>query len=219
MAEEPLSRFDQTDVTRFLRSGAGIWTSADMTKTHDALKQLIEEASARPGGPVAAGLWSVLIGLFLQQASRAALGSPDTKAAPAGRSVGDLMTRDPWTARPDQTLSELVNRLFLARAISFAPVVEDGTLLGYVDIHMVRRIDRENWTSTSVNDVIESVGPDNAVSPALPGDALFARIARTGRRKFLVVLENSLVGVVSLSDVMSDLDVSRQLRQSPPARA
>jgi CBS domain-containing protein len=216
MAEEPLQETDQPDVIRFLRSGANLAANAEAA---DAMNLLIREINQHPTGATTARLWSALIRQFLLQTARAADASPQTTAALTGRTVSDLMTRDTWTAQPDQTLSELVNRLFLARAITFAPVVENDALLGYVDIHMVQRIDRENWTNATVDDVIESVGPDNTVSPDLPGDVLFARITRTGRRKFLVVTGNALVGVVTLADLIAGPGVSRQLRQSPPTRA
>lgn len=216
MAEEPLPATDQADVIRFLRSGANLGANAE---TQNAMNLLIREINHHPTGTTAARLWSALIWQFLLQTAQAPHLPPEANVTPTGRTVGDVMTRAPWTARPDQTLSELVNRLFLAQAITFAPVVENDALLGYVDIHMVQRIDRENWTNATVDDVIESVGPDNTVSPDLRADALFARIARTGRRKFLVVAGTALVGVVTLADLIGGPGVPGQLRQSPPTRA
>jgi CBS domain-containing protein len=219
MADEPLLETDNADVIRFLRSGVGFSTHPDLHETQSAMNLLIRQINAQPTGVAAAGVWSALIRLFLQQTKRATNAIAEPKNALKGRTVGDIMTRDPWTARPDQTLSELVNQLFLAHAITFAPVVEDDVLLGYVDFHMVQRIDRENWTNATVEDVIESVGPDNSVSPNMLDDDLFARIAQTGRRKSLVVFGQTLVGVVTLSDLTSYLGASRQLPQSPTARA
>ena len=59
--------------------------------------------------------------------------------------VADLMTAMPRTVSPRQTLSDLVNQVFLRHAITFAPVVEGADLLGYVDLHLVRMIDRAHW--------------------------------------------------------------------------
>jgi Zn-dependent protease len=159
-------------------------------------------------GVAASGLWPVLIGLFLLATSRATLAQQETAAALDGRTVADLMTRDPWTAGPDQSLAELVNRVFLEHAISFAPVVESGTLVGYVDLQMVRTIDREHWATATVDDVIESVGADNTVSPEMPGLELITRIMKTGRRKYLVTDAARLVGVITLSDLLAFLSVS-----------
>ncbi|SNR84884.1 site-2 protease family protein [Puniceibacterium sediminis] len=162
-------------------------------------------------GTIAAGLWPILIGLFLLATSRAALAQLETKNALDGRAVADLMTRHPRTAHPDQTLSDLVNRVFLEHGISFAPVVENGRLLGYVDLAIVRKIDREHWTTAIVDDVIESVGPENTVSSSMTALDLISLITKTGRRKFLVADKNELVGVITLSDILAHLSVFREV--------
>lgn len=163
-------------------------------------------------GDTAGGLWPVVIGLFLLSTARSFRAEVQLAAALEGRKVADLMSRDPCTTRPDQSLSELVSQVFLDRGVSFVPVVEDGVVLGYVDTHMVRRIDRENWTTTVVDDVIESIANENSVSPDLPGRDLFDRIRQSGRRKFMVVVGTTLVGVVTLSDVVSYLNVAQELQ-------
>lgn len=162
-------------------------------------------------GTMAAGLWPILIGLFVLATSRAALAQLETKSALHGRTVADLMTRAPWTAHPEQTLSDLVNRVFLEHGITFAPVVENGTLLGYVDLQIVRKIDRENWTTTTVDDVIENIGAENTVSPRLQGLDLMSLILKTGKRKFVVAHGTDLIGVITLSDILTHLGVFREV--------
>jgi CBS domain-containing protein len=216
MAEKSHPETGLAEVIRFLRSGA----RPDATgERDDAVNLMIREIQQNPAGAITARLWSALIRQSLLQTILAPRFPQDSDAALAGQTVGDLMSPAPWTARPDQTLSELVNRLFLAHAITFAPVVEDAAVLGYVDLHMVHRINRENWTNATVDDVIESVGPDNKVAPDLPGDELFRHILQTGRRKFLVIDGNALVGVVTLADLVSYPGISRQLQQSPSPRS
>lgn len=162
-------------------------------------------------GTLAAGLWPILIGLFVLTTSRTALMQLETSTALNGRTVAELMTRHPWAAHPDQSLSNLVNRVFLYHGISFVPVVENGTVLGYVDLQLVRKIDRENWTTTTVEDVLECVDPANTVPSRLPGVDLMARMMKTGRRKFVVVDNGRLMGVITLSDVMAYLGVFRDV--------
>ncbi len=161
-------------------------------------------------GPVA-GLWPILVGLFLLAIGRASVRHVEVRHLTEGRVVADLMTRSPVTARPDQSLADVVDHVFLSPGVSFAPVVEKGVLLGFVDLRMVRRIDREHWAATKVEDVIESVSDDYAVAPDLPIQDLIERMARTGQRKFLVIERDRLLGVITLSDVSAYLDVSRQI--------
>lgn len=161
----------------------------------------------------AAGIWPILLGVFLLALGRASYRSVEVSAYLDGRRVSALMTRDAVTADPDQTLAELVNRVFLAHGVSFVPVVENGRVLGYVDMPLVRRIDRENWATTRVDDVVEASAPDNTVSPDLRAGELLAKMSRGGRRKFLVVRDGRLDGIVTLSDVARHLDVSRSVAQ------
>lgn len=163
------------------------------------------------GAGPAAGLWPILVGVFLLAIGRASFQQMEVKHFTEGRVVSDLMTRSPVTARPDQSLADLVDRVFLSPGVSFAPVVEQGTLLGFVDLSMVRRIDREHWAATKVEDVIESVSDDYAVAPDLPVQALIERMSKTGQRKFLVIERGKLLGVITLSDVSAYLSVSRQI--------
>jgi Zn-dependent protease/predicted transcriptional regulator len=163
-------------------------------------------------GDLAGGLWPAVIGLLLVGTARQSRSNAPLAAAPDGRTVADLMTRDPCTVQPDQPLSELVSQVFLDQGISFAPVVENGVVLGYVDTQLVLRIDRENWATTVVDDVIESISDENSVPPDLPGRDLLDRIGRTGRRKFMVVAGTALVGVVTLSDLITYLRVAEDLQ-------
>lgn len=163
-------------------------------------------------GATVSGLWPVLIALFLLATSRATLTQLETKVALDGRTVASLMTQDPWTADPCLSLSELVNRVFLKHSISFAPVVENGTLLGYVDTQIINKIDREHWTTTVVEDVVEPTSPENTVPYDMMALDLIKLIQKTGRRKFLVVGAHGLVGVITLSNMMALMNLSRDIR-------
>jgi Zn-dependent protease len=162
-------------------------------------------------GAVALGLWAILIALFLLAAAGSTLSNLEEKKAFEGRAVSQLMSRDPWTVSPELSLAELVNDVFFKRAVTFAPVVEKGVLLGYVDTQIVRKIDRENWTTTKVNDVVESSSDENTVTYDMPATDLMAKILKTGRRKFLVIDAQGLAGVVSLSDMFAILNVSNEV--------
>ena len=81
-------------------------------------------------------------------------------------------------------------------------------LLGHIDHAMLSGIDRENWSSTKVGDVFAGLDAASSVDPKVPVEDLLKRIAATGRRKFLVVENGTLVGVISLSDLARHLRLS-----------
>ncbi|WP_050929749.1 site-2 protease family protein [Aestuariivita boseongensis] len=168
-------------------------------------------------GFVASGLWQIMIGGFVLLAARASYIQQLAKVAFVHRTVGMLMTRDPVTVSPDITVSDFVNDVVLNKRLTFAPVVEDGVLLGYVDLSLVTGIDRENWSSTRVGDVFVGMNADIMVPPDTPVQDVFATISETGRRKFLVVSDHQLLGVITLSDLTDFLQRADPMAQ-PLAR-
>jgi CBS domain-containing protein len=77
-----------------------------------------------------------------------------------------------------------------------------------MDKAMLTGIERENWTSTQVGDVFAGLEPACSVSPDVAIEDLLRRIEATGQRKFLVVDQRKLLGVISLSDVVRHLRLS-----------
>lgn len=173
------------------------------------------------GGQIG-GMWQILIGLYLLVISRTSYQQLLMKAALKARTVASMMTPAPWTVTPNQTLAEMVNQVMLRHAVSFVPVVEGKALLGYIDIHILKKIDRENWASTQVGDVFEGRAPQNVIAPDMATDDLLHRIGETGRRKFLVAEGDALVGVVSLSDLTAYMTILQQIGRPraprPPGR-
>ncbi|WP_347311953.1 site-2 protease family protein [Defluviimonas sp. SAOS-178_SWC] len=212
------------DGGRVLR--AALWrTSGDLvraTRNASAISQLVAYALIALGlvslfsGNTAGGLWQILIGLFLMSAARGTYQQLLIKSALGNRTVAKMMTENVQLSSPDDTLSGVVNDIMLAHAVSFVPVTEGEHLLGYVDSSLVRRIDRENWDNTHVGDIFIASDTENTLPPDFPADALLQRIAKTGRRKYLVAEKQRFVGVITLTDLLSYLAV---LQEIGPGRA
>ena len=163
------------------------------------------------GGAQISGLWQVVIGLFLMSAARNAYQQQLMTSTMAGQKVSDLMSASVVTTTPDQTLAGFVDDIVLAQRVSFVPMVENGLLLGYLDLETVVRIDRENWPTTRVNDVFIASDDGNTVKPDMPAEDLFERMSQSGRRKYLVAENGRLLGVISISDMISYLALSMQV--------
>ena len=159
-------------------------------------------------GFLVSALWQILIGGFLLAAARSSYQAQLVKVVFAKKSVSDLMQKDPITVHPDVMLSTFVDQVLLLRGLSFVPVVDDGVLLGHIDKTTLAGIDRENWTNTKVGDVFAGLDTGATVAPDMPVEELLKEIAKRRQRKFLVVRENELVGVVSLSDVARHMELS-----------
>jgi predicted transcriptional regulator len=156
-------------------------------------------------GGSTAGLWYILIGFFVLGAARSAYQNQLMQSTFADKTVAAVMIRDPVVVSPEITLSEFVNQVMLKHRVSFAPVVADGVLIGQIDKDVLSAIDRDNWTNTRVGDVFAGLDVAATIPPQMSIPALLQRIAGTGQRKFLVVEDHKLLGVVTLANLVGHL--------------
>ena len=156
-------------------------------------------------------LWLMMIGLFVLSAAKSTYQQQFAKRAFTGKTVGSLIGTKSFTATPDINLSELVNQVMLRHQVSFVPVTEAGKLLGYVDGDVLSRIDRENWPSTQVGDVFVVLDAENSIDRDMTVEALLKRIAETRRRKYLVMNDGNLAGVITLADLTGYLALVDEL--------
>ncbi len=163
------------------------------------------------GGQTASGLWQIFIGGFLLLAARSSYEQQLLNSSLRGKTVQALMTENPVVCSPEMTLAMLVNRIMLLHRCSFVPVVEKGVLLGYVDTDVLRRIDQENWFNTKVDDVFIAADDSNCVAPDMPVQDILNRVTVTGRRKYLVVENRTLLGVITLSDLVGYIGLFQSL--------
>ena len=152
-------------------------------------------------------LWIVIIGFFILASGKGAYEQMRMHKVLAGKTTRQFMTPRVVMIMPDETLAELVDRYILGKRVSFLPVVDQGELLGYVDIDIVRSIDPEFWPQTLVGDVYVAAGPDNTVSPDDSAESVLQRLLQDGRRKFLVASGTHLQGVITLADLVSYLNL------------
>lgn len=151
-------------------------------------------------GAIGIGLWQILIGSFVLLAARAGYENQLARTVLDGRTVADLMYRDPITVGPNLTLSDFVDQVMLHHRVSFVPVVEASVLLGHIDWAVLSGIDQEHWGSTRVGDVFVGLDPASTIPHDFPARDLLAQMSKTGVRKYLVVDDHQLQGVITLSD-------------------
>lgn len=164
-------------------------------------------------GTMTVGIWYILIGFFVLSAARSAYDTQLMKSTFAGKTVRAVMIQDPVVVSPELTLSEFVNRVMLEHRVSFVPVVADGVLIGQIDKDVLSAIDRDNWTSTRVGDVFAGLDVATTIPPQMPIDDLLKLIAQTGTRKFLVVDDHKLLGVVTLANLIGHLHNTHEVNR------
>lgn len=186
------------DVLRATRTAAQSGTFFGYALTFLGLLALIQ-------GGAMAGLWYILIGFFVLGAARSAYQNQLMQSTFSGKTVEDVMIRHPVVVSPELALSEFVNQIMLKHKVSFVPVVADGVLIGQIDKAVLSAIDRENWTNTRVGDVFEGLDVASTVRSDMPIEELLKEVAKTGTRKFLVVDDHALKGVITLANMIGHL--------------
>ena len=161
-------------------------------------------------GAILTGLWQLLLGGFVLFAARSSYQAQRMRLLFKGKAVENLMNPVPVIVSPDMQLSDFVNEIMLRSGVSFVPVVENKVLLGHMDQTLLSGIDRNNWASTRVGDVFAGLDPETTVGPALPIQDLLKTISTTGQRKFLVVDDHALMGVITLADLTRFLQITDQ---------
>ncbi|GAB3134354.1 site-2 protease family protein [Microbispora hainanensis] len=149
------------------------------------------------------GFWLALIGLFLVNAATAEEQQAQIDAALHGITVGEVMSRDPLVAHPDETVASLIDRLVLRRHLSTYPLLgDDGRFAGLVTLGRVRQVPPDDRARTRLRDV---ACPPSEVPTARPDDQLTELLQRMsgsadGRA---VVLDDAgrLIGLVTPTDI------------------
>lgn len=157
------------------------------------------------------GLWQILIGFFVITASTGSYRQLEIKTALMDQTVRSLMAKSPQTADVNDDVSTLVDDIMLPMNVSFVPVLEGEHLLGYVDTSLVQEIDRENWSTARLGDILVPVSDENTVPADMPMDVLFEKMVKGSRRKMLVGHGGTLDGVISLADLVSYLAIRQGL--------
>lgn len=165
------------------------------------------------------GVWLVLIGFFVLNASRGTYQRLLMQDGLRGRRVAELMTPDPWTATPEMTLAELADRVMLAHAVSFAPVVDAGNVIGQIDAARMREVAREDWAATRVADAMAPLTDADLIAPRMTAEEALQRLSDGPQRKLIVAEGRRLRGILSLRDLMGHIAVVQALGRGAPHRS
>jgi Zn-dependent protease/predicted transcriptional regulator len=156
------------------------------------------------------GLWLALIGWFVLEAGRAEEQHVVTRDVLGHASVGMLMTRDPITVDPRQSLAEVAAQVVGTARHTAYPVVAGGTVVGMLPLHALATTPHAEW---GLRTVAERMVPAELVPHLTPETAAAGAVDTLNRgaagRAVVVDAEGRLVGILSLSDVARALAAGR----------
>ncbi len=151
-------------------------------------------------GAYMAGMWMILIGIFLRGAADASYAQVDLKETLAPLHVDDIMVRNPVTVPAAAPVSVLVDLLWAHHFTSF-PVVEDGRAVGIATLQHVQPVPRAHWQHTLVREVMQAMSPELSVARSDSVYAAFEKASRNGVGRLVVLEAQRLVGYLSIKDI------------------
>lgn len=157
------------------------------------------------------GIWSILIGIFLQKAAEGSYRQLIMKMALEGLRVRDIMTKEVITVDGNLTVSEVVDKYFFNYHMASFPVTSFGRVEGLLTVKDVRKVEKERWGTTFVRDVMEGITPDRVLSPRDTVLYGLTKMAKGGAGRFLVIERGELVGILSRSDIMKIMELKTEL--------
>lgn len=157
------------------------------------------------------GIWFILLGWFLNQASQASYKQLVLQRSLSGIKVEGIMTKEVQTVEPSLTLDQVVNEHFLRYKFGRFPVVEDERLLGVITLHDVKEIPRENWSTTTVWEAMDPLDERLKISPGEDAVQALMQMAKEEVGHLLVVEDDRLVGLVTRADIIKLIKVKTEL--------
>jgi Zn-dependent protease/predicted transcriptional regulator len=165
-------------------------------------------------GNIIGGIWQILIGMFLRDAARMSFRQLLARQALEGESIQRFMNPNPVTVPPSISLMQLVDDYIYRYPFKMFPVIQNGSLIGYVEMKQIKEIPRNEWPQRTVGEVAKPCSTDVTITPDTDAVRALSKMNQTRRSRLLVVENGRLVGILSLKDLLRFLSLKVELEES-----
>ncbi len=165
-------------------------------------------------GNFIAGVWFVILGLFLQRAAAMSRSQHYIAQELHGEKVQKFMTKNPICVSPDISIQEFVDHCVYHSYHHLYPVTEHETLLGYVSLREVKLTPPENRKKTLVKEVMVPSSEFKTVSPETSALEALDLLNQTEMPILLVVKGRRLVGILTAQDLFKLISIKLELDSS-----
>lgn len=163
-------------------------------------------------GNIVAGIWWIVIGLFLRGAAQSEVVRLEISMLMSGHTVGDFMTRDPVSVSGHTTVQNLVSDYLYRHHYGAYPVVDGDRTTGIVGLKQIKIIPEAEWGTTAVNEVFVPLTAEMVVSSKMPAMEALQRLQSAGETRLVVIDDGKLVGIATLADLMSVVGLMLELQ-------
>jgi CBS domain-containing protein len=159
------------------------------------------------------GLWIAFIGWFLESAVVGQVQQERMHDLLAGHTVAQIMSRACLMSSADISLQELVDQYFLDRGQRCIVVMRGEQPAGFLTLHNIREIPREQWASTQAWQVMT---PMDKVKVTSPDEQLVKALEKMGTDGVnqMPVMENGQVeGMLTREDIVNYMRTLQKLEK------
>ena len=164
-------------------------------------------------GGLVSGIWWFVLGMFLRVLAKSSYQQVLLREALAGEPVRRFMRDSPITVPSGSSVQELVDDYIYRYHHKLYPVFDGERLTGCVTVDHVRRVPRERWASTRVNEIASECSAANTISPETDALDALKLMRQTRSSRLLVAKGGKLKGVLTLKDLLAFFSLKMDLER------
>ncbi|MBN1685674.1 MAG: site-2 protease family protein [Spirochaetales bacterium] len=157
------------------------------------------------------GLWWILIGFFVRNASRSSYQRTLIFETLKGEPVARFMKSEVVSVDPDIAIERLVEDYVYKYHYKMLPVARGRELMGCVTTRDIKKVPREEWGDHTVREIYEKCNGNNSIGAQEDATEALQRMNKTGNSRLLVTENGDLAGILSLKDLLKFLSLKLDL--------
>ena len=166
-------------------------------------------------GNIISGIWWILIGVFLKNASFASYQQVLLKSSLENQPISRFMITEPISVPSTITVRELVEDYFYKHHHKLFPVVDGEILQGVIELKDVKRIAPDKWDTVPVANIMQKLSHENTVPETMDAMGALARLQKLKRSRVLVISTGGqLLGILTLKDMLDYFTMKTDLERS-----
>jgi Zn-dependent protease/CBS domain-containing protein len=163
------------------------------------------------GGDSLGGVWYILIGWFIKDASVASYQQVRLDEALRGVTVRDAMVEAVETIPSSGSVAEAAREHFMRTGYGSYPVTRGEAVVGLLCLKDVLRLSAEEREATSVQGAMRPLTDDIVTEPDAPLLLAIAKMAQARTARLLVMHGGQLLGLLTMNAVIRRLKVQEEL--------
>jgi Zn-dependent protease/CBS domain-containing protein len=157
------------------------------------------------------GLWYILIGWFIKDASLSSFQQVRLDEALRGVTVRDAMVQAVATIPGSGSVAEAAREYFMRTGYGSYPVTRGEAVVGLLCLKDILRLSAEEREATSVQGAMRPLTDAIVTDPDVPLPEVISRMAQAGTARLLVMRGERLAGLLTMNGVIRRLKVREEL--------